>query len=150
MASGNGGTKKTSQARKDRRGSRIGEEFSYEVRVPGAIKVAELGLTLTFDRVRTNEVRFGSAKRAFVDYDRIAPPVVVRNVRPGDRIQPLGMTGHKKVKTILIDEKIARVERRRLPVVVDRDSVLWIPGVRLSDRVKIRDGTKSVLKIEIN
>ncbi|MCX5833075.1 MAG: tRNA lysidine(34) synthetase TilS, partial [Deltaproteobacteria bacterium] len=119
-------------------------------RVPGSIKIAELGLTLKFGLVKTDEVRFGSGKRAYMDYDRITPPVMVRNVRPGDRIQPLGMRGRKKVKDLFIDEKIARDERRRLPIVVDRDSVLWIPGLRLSERVKIRDATKNVLKIEIN
>jgi tRNA(Ile)-lysidine synthase len=150
MASGNGGMKESSQVRKGRRGSRLAEEFSYEIRVPGAIRVAELGLRLTFDLVGKDEARFGSEEMAFMDYDRIALPVVIRNVRPGDRIQPLGMKGHKKVKTIFIDEKIARGERRRLPIVVDRDSVLWIPGLRLSERVKIRDATKNVLKIEIN
>jgi tRNA(Ile)-lysidine synthase len=75
---------------------------------------------------------------------------VVRNVRPGDRIQPLGMKGRKKVKSLFIDEKIARDERDRLPVVADRKSVLWVPGLRMSERVRIRPGTETVLKIEIN
>jgi tRNA(Ile)-lysidine synthase len=150
MAPGDGGGKKPDRPREGRRISRIEKEFSYAVRVPGAVKVTELGLLLRFDLVEAAEVRFGSGKRAYLDYERIATPIRVRNVRPGDRIQPLGMRGRKKVNDLFIDEKIARDERGRLPIVVDRDSVLWVPGVRLSDKVKIRDGTRRVLKIEIN
>ena len=149
MAPGEGGLKTPSQ-RRGRQGLRTAKEFSYAVRVPGSIKVAELDLTLRFDLVETDEVRFGSGKKAFMDYDRVSRPIRVRNVRPGDRIQPLGMSGSKKIKDLFIDEKITRGERSRLPVVVDRDSVLWVPGLRLSDKVKIRNGTKRVLKIEIN
>ena len=150
MISRDGRTENPDKPRKGRQGSRVAKEFSYAVRVPGAVRVAELGLSLRFDLVETDEVRFGSGKRAYMDYDRVARPMRVRNARPGDRIQPLGMKGRKKVKDLFIDEKIKRDERGRLPIVADRDSVLWVPGVRLSDKVKIRDRTKSVLKIEIN
>ncbi len=136
--------------RKGMQGSRGAEGFSHIVRVPGAVHVPELGLSLHFDLVERGEVRFGSGKRAYMDYDRVARPIRVRNVRPGDRIQPLGMKGRKKVTDLFIDEKVARGERSRLPIVVDRNSVLWVPGVRMSDKVKISDGTKSVLKVEIN
>ncbi|HOD34507.1 MAG TPA: tRNA lysidine(34) synthetase TilS [Syntrophales bacterium] len=139
------------QPRKGMRGPRAAKEFSYAVRVPGTVRIPGLGLSLRFDLVEKGDVGFGSGKkRAYMDYERVARPIRVRNVRPGDRIQPLGMKGRKKVTDLFIDEKIARDERSRLPIVVDRDSVLWVPGVRLSDKVKIRDGTKSVLKVEIN
>jgi tRNA(Ile)-lysidine synthase len=60
------------------------------------------------------------------------------------------MKGHKKIKSLFIDEKIARGERKSLPIVADKKSVLWVPGLRLSERVRIRAGTETVLKIEIN
>jgi tRNA(Ile)-lysidine synthase len=139
-----------SSPRRNRRAYRLPGEYSYDVRVPGTIQVAEAGRRLSFDFAGAKEARFDSEMRVYMDYDRIALPVVVRNVRPGDRIQPLGMKGHKKIKSLFIDEKIASGERNRLPVVADKKSVLWVPGLRLSERVRIRAGTETVLKIEIN
>jgi tRNA(Ile)-lysidine synthase len=147
MAQGEG---KRSSQRGNRRASRRPGEYSYDVRVPGAVRVVEVGRRLSFAFVGAKEARFDSEKRVYMDYDRIALPVVVRNVRPGDRIQPLGMKGHKKIKSLFIDEKIARGERKSLPIVADKKSVLWVPGLRLSERVRIRAGTETVLKIEIN
>ncbi len=136
--------------RRKLRTAHAAEGFVYEVRVPGTVRVAENGRKLSFDFVEKGEVRFDSARRVHMDYDRIDLPLVVRSIRPGDRMQPLGMRGHKKIKSILIDEKIERNERRSLPVVADRNAVLWIPGVRLSDRVRIDGETKTVLRIEIH
>jgi len=81
--------------------------------------------------------------------ERIAFPLVVRNVLPGDRIQPLGMKGTRKLKSVFIDEKIPREVRGRFPVVADGISVLWVPGVRLSERVRVGKGSKRILSAEI-
>jgi tRNA(Ile)-lysidine synthase len=48
-----------------------------------------------------------------------------------------------------IDEKIPREQRRAIPVLADGISVLWVPGVRLSERVRVGKGTKRVLSAEI-
>ncbi|MCC3377825.1 tRNA lysidine(34) synthetase TilS, partial [Cohnella sp. REN36] len=52
--------------------------------------------------------------------------------RAGDRIQPLGMLGTKKVKDVLIDKKIPRDKRDRIPLLTDDEHILWIPGVKRS------------------
>jgi tRNA(Ile)-lysidine synthase len=87
---------------------------------------------------------------AEMDYDRIQLPVSIRNIRPGDRMQPLGMTGSKKIKSIFIDEKIPRRERRRVPLLLGGQSVLWIGGWRLGDGVRVTGKTSRILKTEIN
>ena len=102
-----------------------------------------------FDFVDRSRLSFARGNRAFLDFEAIVGPLVVRNVRPGDRIQPLGMKGRKKVKALFIDGKIPRTVRRSLPVLADGEEVLWIPGVRLSEKVRIRDETTRVLKVEM-
>jgi tRNA(Ile)-lysidine synthase len=84
----------------------------------------------------------------YMDYEKVALPLKVRTVKPGDRIQPLGMEGSRKVKSYFIDLKIPRHLRTRIPLVLDSESVLWIAGVRMSERVKITDETRKILKIE--
>ena len=131
------------------RGGILGEEYSYDVRVPGELEIPETGCRMVFELVEKTETSFLSRQVVFMDADSIAFPLVVRNRQPGDRIEPLGMTGTKKVKEIFIESKIPKARRRFISLLADRSSILWIVGIRLSDRVKITERTKRVLKIEI-
>lgn len=63
-------------------------------------------------------------------------PFIIRNRRPGDKIQPLGMDGHKKVKDIFIDEKISQLKRAMWPIVTDQEDIIWIPGLKYSAKVQ--------------
>ncbi len=58
---------------------------------------------------------------------------VVRGRRPGDRIQPRGMRGHKKLQDYYVDRKIARRERDAAPVIACGGDVLWTPFGRAED-----------------
>ncbi len=69
---------------------------------------------------------------ASFDADRINDaPIEVRPVMPGDRINPWGMEGSRKLQDILTDQKIPKAERSRIPVVVCRGTVIWVPGYRI-------------------
>jgi tRNA(Ile)-lysidine synthase len=67
------------------------------------------------------------------------PRFIVRNRRPGDRFQPLGLGAPKKLKDLLIDRKIARETRDRIPLLVWQGEIVWIAGVELSERFKVTD-----------
>lgn len=59
--------------------------------------------------------------------------VLIRNRRPGDRIQLAGMDQPKKVARLMIDEKVPMSKRENWPVIaVDSGEILLIPGVRPS------------------
>jgi tRNA(Ile)-lysidine synthase len=85
----------------------------------------------------------------YLDWDQVKPPVVVRTRRPGDRFQPLGMTDEKKVGKFLTTAKVSRDLRERLLVLADRDGIIWVYPVRISERVKITAGTRRVLQLTI-
>jgi tRNA(Ile)-lysidine synthase len=87
---------------------------------------------------------------AWFDADGLAWPLRVRSRRPGDRLLLAG-TGHKKVKDLLIDLKIPRADRDRLPLVVDAEGrVLWIPGVRRSGTAWIGKDTRRILHMKFH
>jgi tRNA(Ile)-lysidine synthase len=52
---------------------------------------------------------------------------VVRRRRPGDRIQPRGMSGHKKLQDYYTDRRVPRRERDAAPVIAHGADVLWTP-----------------------
>ena len=66
------------------------------------------------------------------------PRFTVRNRRHGDRFHPLGMPGPKKLKDFLIDRKIDAGVRDRLPLLVWNGEIVWIAGVEVSERFKVR------------
>jgi len=68
---------------------------------------------------------------ASVDAGKVGDsPVTVRGYEPGDRMQPLGMKGSRKLQDILTDQKIPRAQRPSIPVVVCRGEIIWLPGYR--------------------
>ena len=89
-----------------------------------------------------------SPDRAWLDADKIVWPLVVRSWRPGDRFNPLGLAGSKKLQDFFTDAKVPREERSRIPLVCDSEKICWVMGYRLDDRVKVTSLTRSVLVVE--
>ena len=67
--------------------------------------------------------------------------VVVRNRRPGDRIQPLGGKERVRLKDLLIAHRVPRYRRDRLPLLEIDGNLAWIPGVTIDHRYRLGDET---------
>ncbi len=87
----------------------------------------------------------GDPLEARIDWDTIAGPLRVRNRRPGDRLRPLGLGGTKKVQDLLVDAKVPREVRDRVPLVGDEKGILWVVGLALDERVRVTPRTKRTL-----
>ncbi len=55
----------------------------------------------------------------------------------------------QEIKRFFIDQKVPRTQRDDIMLIVDAVSVVWVEKMRLSERVKITDQTKSVLEVRI-
>ena len=77
-------------------------------------------------------------------FDRDAPgeELTVRYPEAGDRIQPLGMEGHRRLADLFSEEKIPRLTRSRLPVLESEKGIIWVAGVRQSDETRITEAKK--------
>jgi len=82
------------------------------------------------------------------DFSKVGREVVVRCRRAGDRFQPLGMDEPKKVGEFMIDAKIPRAWRERVPVVCSPEHIIWVVGGRIDERVKVTKDTAEVLCLE--
>jgi tRNA(Ile)-lysidine synthase len=116
-------------------------------RLPNVRLNVRARLTSDFDKSWRTE---RCARRVRLDWEKLAPPLTVRNIRAGDRFQPLGMKGTKKVGDFLTDRKVHRVYRNEIPMVCDRKGIVWLVGYEIADRVKIDASTERVLEIEVN
>jgi tRNA(Ile)-lysidine synthase len=77
-------------------------------------------------------------------------PLAVRTRRPGDRMRPLGLAGTKKIKDLLMEQKLPRLERDEVPLVTCGWEIVWAAGVRISDRYKVSETTKNILILTYN
>lgn len=84
---------------------------------------------------------------ARIDRAKIVWPLCVRNRRSGDRFEPLGLGGTKKLQDLFVDAKIPREERDEIPLVCDQQGILWVVGLRLSERGKVTPSTHQTLCI---
>jgi len=84
-----------------------------------------------------------------VDASKIQSPLVVRKRQPGDRIQPLGMSGSKKLKDFFIDRKVDKNQRDLIPVVCSGNDIIWLPGLMMSEIFKVTSRTKYYLNLEM-
>ena len=84
---------------------------------------------------------------ACFDLDKTGDKVSVRSRRTGDRFQPLGMAQTKKLGKFMIDARIPRVWRPRVPVVTSPHHIIWLVGYRIDDRVRVTEKTTRILRL---
>ena len=84
-----------------------------------------------------------------MDATRLGREVRVRTRRPGDRFQALGMPSLKKLKDFLIDAKVPRLARDRLPLIVSPAGIAWVVGMRIAEWAKVTPDTDAILSLEV-
>lgn len=84
---------------------------------------------------------------AQLDLDRLQFPLLWRVWQPGDSFIPLGMKHPKKISDFLIDLKMSLPDKEQVTVLVSGDEIVWVTGLRISDRFKVTADTRRVLVI---
>ena len=121
--------------------------------VPGANLLSASGFTLTLREVAAEEPQFPSApwhppSRFEAYFDAVKAPVLsVRCVRAGDRIEPLGLCGSRRIHDVFVDRKVTAARRSSWPLVVSDDKVVWIPGLVRSGLALVTTGCKKILHL---
>lgn len=95
------------------------------------------------------ESRGESPQAVELDISGLRLPLSVRSWQPGDRFQPLGMAGTKKVKNFLGDAKVEFEERQRVVVLADADKILWLVGLRRSVHAVASSDCRRILRLEL-
>ena len=107
-------------------------DFELSLRLNDSVFIEPIAKTLHLRQPPTDH-------RQQIELPKDADPTfTVRNRREGDRFQPLGMSQPKKLKDFLIDRKIDADVRDRLPLLVWNGEIVWIAGVEVSERFKVR------------
>lgn len=120
------------------------ECFEYELKTGESIEIKEVGMRVIAQYVSPENIAYGENTEYF---DLETDKVILRSFKEGDVIIPMGMNSAKKLKEIFINEKIPQKERCK-KIIVDKDGVLCVIGVKRSDCFKINKDTKKVLMIK--
>ena len=124
-------------------------EYEVEILVPGRTMIAGAGVIVA--SILKPPSRFKREKdAAWFDYAllKASGRLIARQARPGDRMVPFGMKGRRKLKDIFIDEKVPMADRKRTPVVICGESIIWVAGLRQSAGFRVGKGIKKALKLE--
>ena len=122
------------------------------IEIPAPGKYAFLDKVLHIDRVPPPGMLTvpPGEQTAYMSPAAVTWPLTCRLARVGDRLRPLGMAGHaKKLQDVFTDDKVPVNLRRNAIVLADADEVLWIPGLRLSEVVKVRSEDREVLRFRL-
>ena len=85
---------------------------------------------------------------AHFDLQKTGMKLLVRQRRPGDRFQPLGMNTPKKLHEFMVDAKIPRSWRDCVPIICSPQQIIWVAGWRIDNRVRLTKASKAMLRLE--
>lgn len=85
-----------------------------------------------------------------LDASKLVLPLQVRGVKPGERLAPLGMTGHTlKLSDYFTNRKLPLRARRGWPLVISAGETVWVCGLRMSENYKVDEITQDVVCLEL-
>jgi tRNA(Ile)-lysidine synthase len=84
----------------------------------------------------------------YFDFDLLPSRLILRSWKEGDKFIPLGMKGKMKVSDFLINLKISIPDKLKLLILATKNDIIWLCGLRSSDKFKITDKTKRFLRAE--
>ena len=120
----------------------IPEAGTYVLSENRRFRVSRIDKTADFCLPRSCDV-------AFLDASKLTFPLTVRTPETGDRFSPFGLHGSKLLSDFMTDCKMSLFEKRRQLVVADAaGQILWVVGRRISEKAKITDDTRGIVRLE--
>lgn len=128
-------------------------DYSTEITITGSGEYTipgEKKLLISFDRKDKTKEIWKDKHRVMLDKDSVTFPLILRYTKQGDRFVPFGMKGKVLVSDYLTNRKMSLFWKHRQMVLTDTDgNIIWLVGERTSEKNKVTDKTKEILRITI-
>lgn len=113
-----------------------------ELEIPGHVIFGEYVIEASL----TEQILYDSEN--FYTNLKTGDKLKIRSRQDGDRMIPVGMISEKKIKDILINEKVPKEKRDTIPLVVYNGEIVWIAGIKGNEKYKNSD-YKNCVKLNI-
>ena len=125
-------------------------KIKLEIPSENVYNLPESGIQFILKEVKPDLVKFTENHSVeYIDKEKIDFPMVLRNWKTADRFQPLGSDFERLVSDFLTDLRIKFPQKKMVMILEHQGKIVAIPGYRISDKYKITEKTKRVLKIEL-
>ena len=84
-------------------------------------------------------------EKGYLDFSKLGDEIIVRTKRDGDSFFPVGAPGRKNLGDIMTDIKLPLHRRRTLPIVESGGEIVFVPNIRISETVRVTEGTERIL-----
>lgn len=122
------------------------EKPHRKIKVEKSLKI-ERGI-ISISEVNRKMIKFTSDKSVeFISADGLKKNFVIRKWKAGDKFQPIGMKGSKKISDYLSDAKIPSSEKKEQLVLTNDGKIIWMIGLRIDERFKVKRETKKILQL---
>jgi len=123
------------------------QERGVELQIPGEVRWKGLRISSTLvDRLWAHD----HLTQTYLDARAVGRSLIVRGVVSGDTMRPLGAPGRRAVKDIMVDRRVPRPARNRVPVVEGKEGIVWLGGLTMAEEGRIRSDTAELVRLEIS
>jgi tRNA(Ile)-lysidine synthase len=128
--------------------------FEYAVTLGGGadvnVAVKEISCVIRFRSIDWLSAQRETIRKgwAALDGDKLQGALILRNLRPGDRMRPVGHRGTHKLKRLLNEKRISRWERESWPVLESGKNIVWARGFVAAEFAAARETRKAILVSE--
>ncbi len=102
---------------------------------------------LSGNNIDSTELR--NKETAFLNYDKLKFPLLLRKWKKGDRFHPYGMKGSKLLSDFFSDMKLSLYNKENIWLLVSGDEIIWVVGHRIADSYKVSKQTKKIFRIKL-
>lgn len=133
-----------------------------ELKIPGVTKFGSYSIEATIldarrsmldtrrktkSRIEKRESRIQFVER--FGLEKVKLPLVVRFRQAGDKFLPLGLPAEKKLGKFLTAAKVPHEVRSKILIVTDREKIIWVWPIRISEQARITSDTRRILQLQI-
>lgn len=121
-------------------------DYRYEIFPGEEVTISEAGIKVKIELISDETPSF-SPEYELISANNIDDMFILRNWNFGDKFIPLGMRGYKKVSDFLNEKKIESFRKNGMPVLVNRNNIVSVVGLRIDDRYKLTKTDNRFYKI---
>jgi tRNA(Ile)-lysidine synthase len=129
----------------------IEQPETYQYYIEDGTERIDKPVTLSFTLINKDELSEinKSPRYAYLDYDKVNFPLILRPWKKGEYFMPFGMKSLKKLSDFFINQKMSLVEKERTWILASDQHPVWIVGRRIDNRYRIGEETKRVLMVRL-